>query len=116
MFEVTLNLVKSDMAIILSNFSSLVDERAYIFKHIRDFEQLSDKNKMRVRIVNLITVFFEHAIKSVKSLNSKEIEKNFLIQKFSVFDESNFKYFDVEKILSKANVAEQEGEDSELSK
>ena len=54
---------------------------------------------MRNRIINLVTVFFENAIKSIKSFKSFEIEKNFLIEKFSVFDESKFKYFDFQKIF-----------------
>lgn len=102
MFQVTLHRVKCDMAVLLSNCEHLVDEQSYILRHVRDFEQLSNKHKMRNRVLNLLTVFFENAIKGVKSLRSAQLERDFLVEKFSVFDESQFKYFDFQKIWDEA--------------
>jgi hypothetical protein len=93
----------------------MFDEHSYIIKNIRDFEQLSNKSKMKNRIINLVTVFFENAIKSVKSFKSFELEKNFLIEKFVVFDESKFKYFDFQKIFNDIDLPNDE-EKNELGK
>lgn len=99
----TLHRVKCDMVVLLSNCAHLVDEQSYVLRHVRDFEELSNRHKMRNRVLNLLTVFFENAIKAVTSGEKVENERHFLVRKFASFDKPKFKYFDFEKMWADAN-------------